>query len=132
MARKILVIDDSRLVHHICRLALVPMKDYVVLDAMNGMEGFEVLAREQNVDLILLDINMPIMNGIQFLETIKNDKHFRHIPIIVVSSESKVSDVETAMKLGARGYVTKAKSDELHKVISDVLDHPAIASSVKL
>jgi CheY-like chemotaxis protein len=89
---------------------------------MNGLEAIEILARENNIDLILLDINMPVMNGVQFMEKIKNDKTCKSIPIIVISTEGKEEDTLRALKLGAWGYVIKPfKPEVLHDLIEKVM-----------
>jgi len=120
--KKVLVVDDSHLIHQMYRLILTRYKDCVILDAMNGLEAIEILARENDIDLILLDINMPVMNGVQFMEKMKDNKKGRSIPIIVISTEGKEEDTLRALKLGAWGYVVKPfKPEVLHDLIEKVL-----------
>ncbi len=119
--RKVLVVDDSKLIHQMYRLVLMKFKECKIVDAMNGLEALEILAREKDFDLILLDINMPIMNGVQFMERVgENGMRFR-TPIIVISTEGKEEDTVRAMKLGARGYIVKPfKSESLYDLIEKV------------
>ncbi len=72
MLDKVLVVDDSDLIHNMYKLMLKKYRGCAVLKALNGQEALDKLA-DESVDLILLDINMPVMNGIQFLETIQKN-----------------------------------------------------------
>lgn len=119
---KILVVDDSQLIHSMYRLVFRRYKGCTIVDAMNGLEAFEILSRESDFDLILLDINMPVMNGIQFMEKIKKENLYRNIPIIVISTEGKQEDTLRALKLGAWGYVVKPfKPHMLYELIEKIL-----------
>ena len=104
---KILIVDDSQLIHSMYRLVLNRYKSCKIVDAMNGLEALDVLSKENDFNLILLDINMPVMNGLQFMEKIKNENIYKEIPIIVISTEGKEEDTLRALQLGAGGYVVK-------------------------
>jgi len=119
---KILIVDDSQLIHSMYRLVLNRYKNCKIVDAMNGLEALDVLSRENDFSLILLDINMPVMNGLQFMEKIKNENIYRHIPIIVISTEGKEEDTLRALQLGAAGYVVKPfKPHMLYELIEKIL-----------
>jgi two-component system chemotaxis response regulator CheY len=119
---KILIVDDSQLIHSMYRLVLNKYSGCRIVDAMNGLEALDVLSRESNFDLILLDINMPVMNGIQFMEKVKKENIHRQIPIIVISTEGKEEDTLRALKLGAWGYIVKPfKPPTLYELIEKVL-----------
>ncbi len=119
---KVLIVDDSKLIHQMYRLVLMKYKGCAIVDAMNGLEALDVLSRENGIELILLDINMPVMNGVQFMEKLKRDGLYRHIPIVVISTEGKEEDTVKAMKLGAWGYIVKPfKSEVLYDLIGKVL-----------
>jgi two-component system chemotaxis response regulator CheY len=120
--RKILVVDDSQLIHSMYRLVLNRYNGCRIVDAMNGLEALDVLSTESDFDLILLDINMPVMNGIQFMEKIRKENIYRHIPVVVISTEGKETDTLRALKLGAWGYVVKPfKPEILYELIEKVL-----------
>ncbi len=120
---KILIVDDSQLIHSMYRLVLNRYNGCRIVDAMNGLEALDVLSRESDFDLILLDINMPVMNGIQFMEKIKTENIYRQIPIIVISTEGKEEDTLRALKLGAWGYIVKPfKPNMLYDLIEKVLE----------
>jgi len=119
---KILIVDDSKLIHQMYRLVLMKYKGCAIMDAMNGLEALEILSKENGIDLILLDINMPVMNGVQFMEKLKKDGLYRNIPIVVISTEGKEEDTIRAMKLGAWGYIVKPfKSEVLYDLIERVV-----------
>lgn len=120
--KKVMIVDDSKLIHQMYRLVLMRFKDCKLVDAMNGLEGLEILSREDNFDLILLDINMPVMNGIQFMEKLNGMGMHRRIPIIVISTEGKEDDTIRAINLGAWGYLVKPfKSENLYDLIGKVM-----------
>ena len=119
---KILIVDDSQLIHSMYRLVLNRYKNCKIVDAMNGLEALDVLSRENDFNIILLDINMPVMNGLQFMEKIKNENIYKHIPIIVISTEGKEDDTLRALQLGATGYVVKPfKPHMLYELIEKIL-----------
>jgi len=119
---KILIVDDSQLIHSMYRLVLNRYKNCKIVDAMNGLEALDVLSRENDFDLILLDINMPVMNGLQFMEKIKKENLYRNIPTIVISTEGKEEDTLMALKLGAAGYVVKPfKPHMLYELIEKIV-----------
>ncbi len=119
---KILIVDDSQLIHSMYRLVLNRYKNCKIVDAMNGLEALDVLSKENDFNLILLDINMPVMNGLQFMEKIKHENIYKHIPIIVISTEGKEEDTLRALQLGATGYVVKPfKPHMLYELIEKIL-----------
>jgi two-component system chemotaxis response regulator CheY len=122
MLKKILVVDDSALIHQMYRLVLGRYQCEIA-DAMNGQEALDLLANQNDVQLILLDINMPVMNGVQFLEKSSALGLTKRIPVIVISTEGKEDDTIRALKLGAKGYLKKPfNPSDLHDLI-DKLTH---------
>lgn len=127
---KVLIVDDSQLIHSMYRLVLKRYAGCKIVDAMNGLEALDILARERDFELILLDINMPVMNGIQFMEKIQNERIYKQIPIIVISTEGREDDTIRALKLGARGYVVKPFKpymlyDLIEKIVGTKESEPA-------
>jgi len=119
---KILIVDDSQLIHSMYRLVLNRYRNCKIVDAMNGLEALDVLSRESDFDLILLDINMPVMNGLQFMEKIKKENLYGYVPIVVISTEGKEEDTLMALKLGAAGYVVKPfKPNMLYELIDKII-----------
>lgn len=121
MPKKVLVVDDSELIHNMYRLMLNKYKDCRMISAKNGKEAMEKLAVEDGIDLILLDVNMPIMNGIQFMENFHAEGRHHQIPVIMISTEGKEEDTLRGLSLGARGYIVKPfKSINLHNLIESI------------
>lgn len=121
MLKKILVVDDSALIHQMYRLVLSRYK-CEILDAMNGQEAMDLLAIQNDIQLILLDINMPVMNGVQFLEKASALGISKKIPVIIISTEGKEEDTIRGLKLGAKGYLKKPfNPGDLHDLIDKVV-----------
>ncbi len=124
MLKKILIVDDSALIHQMYKLV---MNRYscTIVDAMNGQEALDVLASQKEIDLILLDINMPVMNGLQFMEKASPLGIVSSIPVIIISTEGKEEDTIRGLKLGARGYLKKPfPPAELHQLIEKIFNQP--------
>ncbi len=121
MLSKMLVVDDSALIHQMYRLVMTRYKCEIV-DAMNGQEALDVLGLQNDIQLILLDINMPVMNGLQFLEKASALGIVKRIPIIVISTEGKEEDTIRCLKLGAKGYLKKPfNPSDLHELIDRIM-----------
>ena len=120
MLNKVLVVDDSALIHQMYRLVLSRYACEIA-DAMNGQEALDVLARQDDIQLILLDINMPVMNGLEFLQRVQKEGAYKDIPVIIISTEGKEEDTIRGLKMGARGYVKKPfQASELHSLIEKI------------
>ena len=112
---KVLVVDDSKLMH---RMYEVMLRDYAVVYALDGQEGLDRLRAEGNVDLVLLDINMPRMNGLEFLAAAKQDPELVDIPVVIISTEGREEDTARGLEAGAAAYITKPfRSEEIRSVI---------------
>ncbi len=121
MLKKVLVVDDSALIHQMYKMALMRYKCTILL-AKNGKAGLELLAQNQDTDLVLLDINMPIMGGLEFLKKVKESPEYSHIPIVIQSTEGKEEDTRRGMEMGAAGYVTKPiQTAALHALIEKLI-----------
>ena len=104
----VLIVDDSaairKILQRVLRQADIPIGE--AYEAGDGIEALERL-REHKVDLILSDINMPNMDGLEFLGKLKADGAFKTVPVIMVSTEGSQTKVLEAVQLGAAGYVRK-------------------------
>ncbi len=116
--KRILVVEDDKSLHAAYRVILEKEK-YKVFSAYNGEEALEEL-KELSVDLILLDISMPKMNGIEFLEHFENPNN---VKVIVFSNLDSEKDINKVYELGAHRYILKAWASplELVKVVKDTL-----------
>ena len=113
MRKKILVIDDDKTFQKTIRDTLEPL-GYVIAEAHDGEEGL-IKVEKEKPNLILLDIVMPKLGGMEFLRIINKDDHQNEIPILITSNFSGSNMIEEGMKLGIRGYIVK--SDESLKTI---------------
>ncbi len=116
-----LVIDDSTTQRRIIIQSLKEIGFHDVLDAENGLIGYTML-KENKVDFILTDWNMPVLNGLEFTILVKNQDKYKHIPIIMISSHGNTEDVVTAIKLKVNNYIIKPFTpDVLEHKIKEVL-----------
>jgi two-component system, chemotaxis family, chemotaxis protein CheY len=123
--RKILVIEDSTLLQKMYDLVFRRYRDEgtVILHAYNGREGLDALSANLDVDLIILDINMPVMSGLEFLRHAKQHALFSPIPVIIASTEGKEQDTMRGLQAGARGYIIKPfKPDDLFALIDRIVE----------
>ena len=112
MPIKILSVDDSRTIRLIVGKTFRPY-DCVVCEASNGEEGLAVAAREKP-DLILLDVTMPVMDGVTMLTKLKENPDLKQIPVIMLTAESGRDNVLHIARLGVRDYLVKPfKEDQL-------------------
>ena len=123
MAFNILVVDDSETmrtaVKKVVTMAGIPVGEFY--EAANGKEALRMM-EEQWVDVILSDINMPEMNGLEFLRTVKQNKVHANIPVIFITTESSEARVEEARGMGVAGYIKKPFVPEtIKKMLYDVL-----------
>jgi len=112
MATKILSVDDSRTIRLIVGKAFRPY-DVQMCEAANGEEGLAAAAREKP-DLIILDVTMPVMDGVTMLTKLKEDAALKAIPVIMLTAESGRDNVLQIAKIGVRDYLVKPfKEDQL-------------------
>ena len=110
MSTKILSVDDSRTIRMIVTRALAPY-ECTVVEAANGEEGLTKAAAEKPA-LIILDITMPVMDGVTMLTKLKEDPQLKAIPVIMLTAESGRENVAYIAKLGVRDYLVKPFKDE--------------------
>ena len=101
-----LVVEDSPMMRQLIVFALSRVKQLKVTEAGDGVAGLKKLA-ESKFDIILTDINMPIMDGLKLVKRVRTDPTHKETPIIVISTEGAEEDMARAMQLGANAYITK-------------------------
>lgn len=115
--KKILVTEDSPTMRSFLVATIEAMGAYSVVEATNGFDALRLLPREQ-VDLIITDINMPDINGLELISYVRNNPNYRTIPLFIISTESSEKDRERGMTLGADEYLVKPFPPEtLQKLI---------------
>jgi two-component system chemotaxis response regulator CheY len=108
MKGTILVVDDSAMMRKVVlrTLKMADIEFDQVLEAGDGVEALAFL-RANKVELIMCDINMPVMSGLEFLQQVKDDKLAPGVPIVMVTTEGSEPQVRQAILVGARGYIRK-------------------------
>lgn len=120
MSKKILTVDDSPSVRKMVEFSL-KSKGYQMGAAGDGQEALERMAEEQ-FDAIILDVNMPRMNGLEFLEKVKSNSAFASVPVIMLTTEGQDEDRDKAMSLGATDYIVKPfKPSQLLTLLDTIL-----------
>jgi two-component system chemotaxis response regulator CheY len=103
---KVLVVEDSPTMRQLIVFALKRIRGFQIVEANDGVDGLKKLSAEK-FDLILTDINMPIMDGLKLVSMVRNDPNYKETPIIVITTEGATEDRERALALGADEYITK-------------------------
>jgi len=103
---KVLVVEDSPTMRQLIVFALKRIRGFQIVEANDGVDGLKKLSSEK-FDLILTDINMPIMDGLKLVSMVRNDPNYKETPIIVITTEGATEDRERALALGANEYITK-------------------------
>jgi CheY-like chemotaxis protein len=113
--RKILVCDDSKLLHRMFEMML---RQYPLVHAYDGREALQRLTENDDVDLVLLDVNMPNMNGLELLAAMKADKKLARIPVVLITTEGGDDQTKKGLEAGASAYVKKPfRNEELISVV---------------
>jgi two-component system chemotaxis response regulator CheY len=110
--KKALVVDDSKAIRQIERKYLEEL-GFEVLEAENGKEALEVLKEHSDISLILLDWHMPIMNGYEFLKTLRANPQHQEIKVMMVTTENQQKSVIDAIMAGANEYLMKPFDKEM-------------------
>jgi two-component system, chemotaxis family, chemotaxis protein CheY len=103
---KVLVVEDSPTMRQLIVFALKRLRGLTIVEANDGVDGLKKISADK-FDLILTDINMPIMDGLKLVSLVRNDPNHRSIPIVVITTEGANEDRERALALGANDYITK-------------------------
>jgi CheY-like chemotaxis protein len=120
MALKVLAVDDSKTIRMIVKKAFKSF-DCVVVEAANGKEGLAMAAGEKP-DLIVLDITMPVMTGVEMLDKLKADPELADTPVIMLTAESGKDNVMQILKMGVRDYMVKPfKGPDLIERVKKIL-----------
>ena len=114
--RKVLVVDDSKLMH---KMYEVMLRQYPLVYALDGRQALDRLKEHPDIDLVLLDINMPNMNGLEFMAELQADGTAGKIAVIIISTEGREEDTARGLEAGAHAYIKKPfHSEEILDVIA--------------
>ena len=108
MSHSILIVDDSLPMRSVIKRTLkaAGFGKSELFEAANGQKALDLM-KNSWVDMIITDYNMPVMNGLEFIKTIKKDDLFKDIPVVVISTEGNETKIKEFMDCGAAGYITK-------------------------
>lgn len=104
--KNILIVEDSKAIRSMIRVSLEESGGFYVVEAGSGFEALKTLPTRR-FDLIITDINMPDINGLELIGFVKSNPAYRDIPLVIVSTEKTEEDVKRGLALGAAGYVVK-------------------------
>ena len=123
MAFNVLIVDDSSSMRAIIR-KIMKVSGFNIgelLEAADGKEAIKVLTDEW-VDLVLADINMPNMNGLELISEMKKDEMLKSIPVVMITAEGSEKRIQESMKLGASGYIKKPfPPEEIKRTLSAIM-----------
>ncbi len=129
--RTFLVVDDSRLHHQMYQLifARPALAGSALLHAYDGREGYGILAAHPEITMVFLDLNMPVMNGLEFLARRRAEGLAPHIPVVLVTTESSAEDEARGLAAGARHYLRKPFTPEQLEAVVDLVAADAAAAT---
>jgi two-component system, chemotaxis family, chemotaxis protein CheY len=120
--KSILIVEDSVTTRALIRAIIEEIGDFNAIEAGSGFEALKLLPT-QEFNLVITDVNMPDINGLELINFIKNNSRYSHIPLIIVSTERSDEDRKRGMALGAMAYITKPfKAHELQEVIKQAIE----------
>ena len=104
--KRILIVEDSPTMRQLLVFALRRLKSVEIVEAQDGMDGLRKVSSD-HFDLALIDINMPVMDGLKLISLIRGEESLKEIPIVVITTEGAKEDRDRALVLGANEYLTK-------------------------
>ena len=119
--QQVLIVEDSPTMRQLLSFALRRLKNVDIVEAQDGMDGLRKVSSD-HFDLALVDINMPVMDGLKLISLIRGDDNLRGIPIVVITTEGAKEDRDRALNLGADEYLTKPiQANRVLAVVKDLL-----------
>ena len=120
--KQILIIEDSPTMRQLLVFAVRRLKNVNIVEATDGMDGLRKVSSDP-FDLALIDINMPVMDGLKLIRMIRGDETLNQLPIVVVTTEGASEDRDRALELGANEYLTKPiQANRVLTVARELLD----------
>ena len=121
MGHRILIVEDSPTMRQLLVFALRRLKGVEIVEAQDGMDGLRKVSSD-HFDLALIDINMPVMDGLKLISLIRGDDGLREIPIVVITTEGANEDRRRALELGANEYLCKPiQANQVLSVVKGLL-----------
>jgi len=121
-ATTFLIVEDSPTMRQLLAFSLRRLKDCRIIEAVDGVDALKKLTTEQ-VDLVITDINMPMMDGLKLITVIRGDARMKSLPIIIVTTEGAEEDRKRGLALGADAYIPKPiQPSDLLKAVGSLLE----------
>lgn len=122
--KTILIADDSAAMRRMLVSTIELLDDYRIVEASSGFEALRILPHEK-VDLILTDINMPDINGLELISYLRNNPNYKATPIIIISTEGSQKDIDRGKMLGADEYLVKPFNlSRLQELVKFYMENP--------
>lgn len=122
---RFLVVEDSPTMRQLISFSLKRFKGCKIVEAVDGVDALKKLQQEE-VDMILTDINMPVMDGLKLVSLLRQNTKTKSLPIIIITTEGAQEDRDRGLALGANAYISKPiQSSHLLKIITDLLEKNA-------
>ncbi len=118
MSKKVLIIDDSKTARREI-VRLVHNQGLMAFEAENGRVALETLKKRTDIGLIFCDINMPEMNGLEFLQALRADPAFQETPVVMLTSEAAEDVLEQAKQYGVKGWILKPAQSSSVKALME-------------
>lgn len=112
MGSKVMVVDDSLMVRQQVGRALA-QAGFAVIEAKDGLDGLEKIKMTPDLALIVCDVNMPRMSGLELLEAVRGEEGLSHIPFVMLTTEGQAERIQRAKALGAKAWILKPFKPEL-------------------
>lgn len=117
MGFKVLIVEDSPTIRSLIVSTLEAAGEFIFFETGSGFEALKMLPRER-FDLIITDINMPDINGLELVSFVKKNDLYKNIPLLIITTEGSKQDVAKGLALGADEYIVKPfKPDELQRIV---------------
>jgi two-component system, chemotaxis family, chemotaxis protein CheY len=110
--KKVLVVDDSETIRHEVGRSL-SQGGFSIIEACDGAEGLGLAKKHLDLALLVLDVNMPVMNGLDMLDRLKEEPTTAPIPVLLLTTEAQDSLIERAKKAGAKGWLIKPVNSDI-------------------
>src|SRR5436190_7198974 len=128
-----LVVEDSPTMRQLISFSLKRFKNAKIIEAVDGVDALKKLSGPDKIDLILTDINMPVMDGLKLVSLVRQNAQLKNIPIIIITPEGAEEDPERGLALAANAYISKPiQSSHLIKTISELLSVSSCAGQAIL
>jgi len=120
----VLIVEDSPTMRQLIIFALKRLREAEVVEASDGVDGYKKLSQKK-FDIVITDINMPVMDGLKLVSLIRKDQVHKDVPIVIITTEGAMEDKQRALALGANAYITKPiQASKVLGTVKELLNIP--------